>query len=158
MKRFSISEVIEQAIQTEELGYEFYTRMAKRFEEHEGLQRLFNTLALKELQHKNTFTKLKEITGESEPEDWEEVIPYFRAMTESEFFLGKGKSLPSMDGIKTPHDAVRFAIGFEKETLLYFLGIRDAVKEKEVVDEIIHEERNHIMWLSKFGESMLKTV
>ncbi len=157
MERFSITEVIEQAIQTEELGYEFYSRMAKRFEDNEGLQRLFDRLALKELQHKNTFKELQEITGESKPEDWEEVIPYLRAMSESEFFLGKDKSLTSIENIKTAHDAVRFAINFEKETMLYFLGIRDVVKEKEVVDEIIHEEKNHIAWLSRFGEGVLKT-
>jgi len=153
---FSITEIIEQAIQTEELGYEFYTRMAKRFEGDEGLQRLFNTLALKELQHKNTFAELKGMTGETEPEGWEEAIPYFRAMTESEFFLGRDKSLPSLEGIKTTRDAVRFAINFEKETLLYFIGMREMVKEKEVVDEIIHEERNHIAWLSKFGDRFIK--
>jgi rubrerythrin len=155
MERFSITEVIEQAIQTEELGYEFYTHMAKRFEEHQGLQKLFDTLALKELQHKNTFTELRDVIGEQEIEGWEEIKPYFRAMTESEFFLGKGKSLPSMADIKTPHDALRLAVNFEKETLLYFLGIRDVVKEKEVIDEIIQEERNHIVWLSKFGEEMV---
>lgn len=156
MERFSITEVIEQAIQTEELGYEFYQRMAKRFEDNEGLHRLFDTLALKELQHKNTFKELKGITGEEEPEGIEDVTPYFRAMSESEFFLGKDKSLPSLENIKTADEAVRFAINFEKETMLYFLGIRDLVKEKEVVDEIIHEEKNHIMWLSRFGTSITR--
>ncbi len=156
MEKLSITEVIEQAVQTERLGYEFYTKMAKRFEDNEGLRRLFDMLAQKELRHKLAFSELKDITGESEPEDWGEVVPFFRAMAESEFFLGKDKSLPSLEHIKTTYDAVRFAINFEKETMLYFLGIRDAVKEKEVVDEIIHEEKNHIVWLSKFGEEIVK--
>jgi rubrerythrin len=153
MKRFSITEVIEQAIQTEQLGYEFYTGMAKRFEDNEGLRRLFETLAQKELRHKKAFSELKEITGEKEPEGWEEVSSYFRAVVESEFFLGKDKSLPSMKHLETPHDAVRFAIGFEKETMLYFVGLRDLVKEKDIIDEIISEEKSHIRWLVAFGES-----
>ncbi len=75
---------------------------------------------------------------------------------ESEFFLGKNKSLPSMDRIRSVEEAVNFALGFEKETLLYFYWLRDAVKEKEVVEEIINEERSHIMWLNKFKASFKK--
>jgi hypothetical protein len=33
-----------------------------------------------------------------------------------------------MDHIKTVKDAVKFAIGFEKETLLYFLALRGVVR------------------------------
>jgi rubrerythrin len=73
---------------------------------------------------------------------------------ESQFFLGKGKSLPSMDHLKTVADAVNFALGFEKETLLYFFELRSLVKEKEMVDEIINEEKSHIMWLDAFRKTM----
>lgn len=79
-----------------------------------------------------------------------------RAIVESEFFLGKNKSLPSMDHIKSVEDAINFAIGFEKETLLYFYGIMDAVKEKEIVEEIINEERSHIRWLSAFKGGLVR--
>lgn len=156
MSGFTVHEVIEQAVQTEKLGYQFYTEMAKRFREEEGLNRLFTTLAEKELRHEKVFKELLEMVGESEPEGWEDISAYMRAMVESEFFLGKEKSLPSMSNIRTVDDAVRFAIGFEKETLLYFHGIRDAVKEKEIVDEIINEEKSHIMWLTRFRDSFLK--
>ncbi len=162
MERFSvrrilwIREVIEQAIQTERLGYQFYTEMAKRFGENEGLKKLFETLAVKELRHEKTFSELKEISGTEEPEGWDEVSQYLRAIVESEFFLGKDKSLPSLKHLEKASDAVNFAIGFEKETLLYFYAIRDMVKGKEVIDEIINEEKSHIMWLNKFGESFLK--
>jgi rubrerythrin len=79
-----------------------------------------------------------------------------RTILESEFFLSKNKSLPSMEKIKTVEDAVNFALGFEKETLLYFYGIMSAVKEREVVEEIINEEKSHIMWLSTFRSSLVK--
>jgi rubrerythrin len=150
MERFSITEVIEQAVQTETLGYEFYNKMAKRFEKNEGLGRLFETLAQRELVHKKNFLELKEITGEGEPNNWEEISLYLRAIVESEFFLGKGKSLPSLEGVKTAEDAIKFAIGFEKETMLYFIGLKDAVKDKEIVEEIINEEKSHIKWLMAF--------
>ncbi len=154
MERFSIGEVIEQAVQTEKLGYQFYTKMSERFKAEEKLNNLFSILAKKELRHEKVFSGLKEIVEDSEPEGWEEVTHYMRAMVESEFFLGKKKSLPSLGKIKTITDAVKFAIGFEKETLLYFYGLRDLVKEKDVVDEIINEEKSHIMWLSSFKSSL----
>jgi len=157
MERFSITEVIEQAIQTEELGYEFYKKMSKRFEDNKELERLFTTLAIKELEHKDTFRKLRERIDEKEPDNWEEVKPYLRAMVESEFFLGNDKTPQLMEAIDTAHDAVRFAINFEKETMLYFIGIRDVVNEKEIVDKIINEEKSHIMWLSTFSTGLSKT-
>lgn len=156
MAEFTIHEVIEQAVQTEKLGYLFYTEMAQRFKDEEALRRLFETLAEKELRHERVFTELFEVVGESEPGEWEEISAYMRAIVESEFFLGKNKALPSMANIKNAEDAVRFAIAFEKETLLYFHGIRDAVKEKEIVDEIINEEKSHIMWLVSFKDSFKK--
>lgn len=157
MEKFSIREALEQAVQTEKLGYQFYTAIAKRFkDENEDLNKLFTTLADKELRHEKTYSELKEIVGDEEPEGWEYISQYMRAMVESEFFLGKNKSLPSMDKINTVSDAVNFALGFEKETLLYFYGIKDAVKEKEIVSEIINEERSHIMWLNAFKNSLIK--
>lgn len=157
MERFSIGEVIEQAVQTERLGYQFYTGMAEKFRGDQGLNRLFSTLAEKELRHEKTFSELKEVVGDREVEGWDEVTHYMRAIVESEFFLGKNKALPSMDGIRTVGDAVKFAIGFEKETLLYFIGIRDAVQEKDVVDEIINEEKSHIRWLAAFKVNLGKS-
>lgn len=156
MESYSIREVVEQAVRTERLGYEFYTTIAKRFEKNEGLKKLFDTLAGKELVHEKMFLELRDMMGEEEPEAWAEVSEYMRAIVQSEFFLGRNKSLPSLDHVKTVEDAVRFAMGFEKETLLYFYGLRDAVQEKDVVDEIINEERSHLMWLAKFKDSFIK--
>lgn len=156
MSIFTVHEVIEQAVQTEKLGYQFYTEMAQRFRDTEELRKLFTTLAENELRHEKVFKELLKMVGDQEPEGWGDISAYMRAMVESEFFLGKEKSLPAITHIKTVDDAVKFAIGFEKETLLYFHGIRDALKEKEVVDEIINEEKSHIMWLTRFRDSFLK--
>ncbi len=152
----NIREIIEQAIQTEKLGYQFYTSMSQKFKDDRGLKDLFTTLAEKELKHEQTFRELLDIRGNEEIEGIEELSMYMRAIVESEFFLGKNKSLPAMHNIKSVDDAVNFAINFEKETLLYFHGLRDAVREKEVVDEIINEEKSHIRWLTSFRNKFIK--
>jgi rubrerythrin len=150
MEKFSLREAIEQAVQTERLGFEFYREMAKRFSDKPQTRDLCETLARKELDHEKRFSELMGAVKDGGEEDWDEVSKYLRAIVESEFFLGKGKSLPSLAAVKTVADAVRFAIGFEKETLLYFYAIRDVLKEKDVVSGIIAEEKTHILWLSRF--------
>ena len=152
MNKYNITEVLEMAVQTEKLGFQFYTSMAEKFKDDTELVKLFTTLASKEKTHEKTFSKLKDMVAKSgaEPVEWGEVTNYMRAFVESEFFLGKGKSLPSMDHLRTAKDAVKFALGFEKETLLYFMELRKIVKEKEVVDEVINEEKSHIAWLASF--------
>lgn len=154
MERFSVSEVIEQAIQTEKLGYDFYNAMAKRFEKEGNLKKLFDTLAMKEREHEKMFSGLMKSASHLIPENWGEISNYLRAIVESEFFLGKDKSLPSLDNLESVEDAVRFAVGFEKETLLYYHSLRDVVKEKDIIDEIIDEEKNHIAWLSEFKKTL----
>lgn len=152
MNRYSINEIIEMAVRTEVLGSRFYASMARKFRKNAELVNLFTTLAAKEKTHEKTFLELKDMVSRSgpEPQDWDEVSNYLRAFVESEFFLGRGKSLPSMTGIRSAKSAVAFALGFEKETLLYFMELRKIVKEKEVVDEVINEEKSHIMWLAAF--------
>ena len=156
MEKYSIREAVAQAVQAEKLGYQFYTSMAERFRADEGLNSLFTVLATKELQHEKRFSELLGILKDPEPAGWEEAEQYLRAIVESEFFLGKNKSLPSMEKVKTVEDAVSFAVGFEKDTLLYFYGMRDVVKEKEVIDEIINEEMSHIRWLNRFRQGLVK--
>ncbi len=156
MESYSVREVVEMAIRTEKLGHEFYTGMAGKFGDDQGLRDLFTRLATMELKHERIFTGLLDkITG-SEPNEWTEVQYYFRAMMESEFLLGSGKSLPNLDHVKTVANATDFAIGFEKETILFFTGMRSAVADADrpVVDGIIEEEMSHIAILTRFRESL----
>lgn len=44
MVKFSTIEVIEQAVQTEKLGNEFYSKMAKRFQQNKAVYRAGNSL------------------------------------------------------------------------------------------------------------------
>jgi rubrerythrin len=156
MEKYSVTEVVEQAVQTEKLGFDFYTTMAEKFKENAGLKELFDTLALKERSHEKRFSDLKDSVKDAGVAEWEEVSKYLRAIVESEFFLGSNKSLPSLDHVKTVLDAVRFALGFEKETLLYFYAIKDVIQEKGVVAQIIEEEKSHITWLDKFRQGLAR--
>ncbi|HDH04278.1 MAG TPA: hypothetical protein ENH01_00995 [Nitrospirae bacterium] len=151
---FSIGEIVELALQTERLGYEFYTAMSRRFENDEKLRGLFEMLAFKERTHEKIFSDIQGKVKDERLENREEVSRYLRAIVESEFFLGKEKSLPPLEHVKSVVGAVNFALSFEKETLLYFYNLRDVVTEKKIIDEIIKEEREHIVWLRDYKESI----
>ena len=154
MKKFSIREVVEQAVQTEKLGYDFYSGMSKKFAKESKFKKLFDALAVMEQQHEKIFLELRDKVEDHNIENPEEVSAYLRAIVESEFFLGKNKSLPSLEHLKSFADAVKFALGFERETLLYYYSLKDVVKEKELVNEIIEEEKSHIRWLSEFKKKL----
>lgn len=154
MGDYSVSEVVEQAVQTEKLGFDFYTKMSEKFSDNEGLKNLFDTLAVKEQQHEATFSSLKDKVADQKFENWEEAGKYMRSIVESEFFLGNNKSLPSLEHIESVEDAVNFAIGFEKETLLYFYHLKSALNDKDTIDKIIKEEQSHLVWLSDFRKTL----
>ncbi len=153
MMKFSVREVIEQAIQTEKRGNEFYMTMAKKFQDKSELKKLFELLAAHETKHGQSFSDLASRLGEEEPQDWEEITLYLQALVDSEFFLGKDKCLPSMEHVKTARDAIDLALCFERETLLYYYALREGTKEKDIIDKIIKEEKSHIVWLSNLRKS-----
>jgi rubrerythrin len=156
MGRYSVREAIEMAVRTEKLGYRFYTTTAKKFKKNQGLYDLFMNLANMELTHERTFTALLDRIHDAEPSGWEEAGNFLRAIVESEFFLGRGKSLPKAAQVKSVGKAVDFALGFEKETALFFVGIKGFVPKADryLVDEIIAEEKRHIAYLSEFRAAL----
>ena len=157
MNEYSAKEIVEMAIQTERLGYKFYTELADSMTENPEMVKLFQTLANMEAKHEETFQrladKLDKDSGQVQMNQWEEAQNYFRAVVESEFFMGN-KSLPSLDNITTAHDAADAALKFEKETLLFFIGMRHLMHDTDAVEKIINEEARHIAWLSRFKESI----
>ena len=155
---FSGDEIIELAVQTEETGYAFYTQALENAK-NEKLKSLFKYLADAELKHKETYLSLKDAIAESAqgmPIDWDELGLYIKAMTDSSFFLGGDKNINLASKSSDEKEAVDFAIGFEKDTLLFFYQILDIVKPKErpVVEKIVAEEKDHIKKLVDIKKAM----
>jgi len=155
---FSGDEIIEMAVKTEETGYTFYN-LASENATSDKLKDLFAYLAKEELKHKEAYLALTDAIGETAqglPIDWEEMSLYVKAMTDSSFFLGGDKNINLATMSSNEKEAVDFAIGFEKDTLLFFYHLRDIVKEtnRPVVDGIINEEKVHIQKLSEIKQSL----
>ena len=155
---FSGDEIIEMAVKTEETGYTFYN-LASENTASDKLKDLFDYLAKEELKHKEAYLALTDAIGETTqgvPIDWEEMSLYVKAMTDSSFFLGSEKNINLATKTSDEKEVVDFAIGFEKDTLLFFYHLRDIVKEtnRPVVDGIINEEKAHIQKLTEIKQSL----
>ena len=155
---FSGDEIIKMAVQTEETGYELY-RLAHENAKSAKLKDLFNYLADAELRHKETYLGLKDAIAEAPqgvPIDWDELGLYIKAMTDSSFFVGGDKNINLAAKTKDEKEAVDFAIGFEKDTLLFFYQILDIVKsaDRPVVEKIVQEEKEHIKKLAEIKKTL----
>ena len=137
-------------MQTEVRGERFY-RQAMLKAEREEAKDLFKYLAEQEVHHKELFEGLSSqiVFTEIDPATWEEAIGYIVATVDRAFFADDApiRAIPVGD---TLEQMIRQAIGFEKQTLLFFYGLRDIVRpaNQPIIDQIIDEEKGHVRRLS----------
>lgn len=152
---FSPREVIEMAVRTERAGYAFYNKAMETVKDEE-LKETLRYLRNQEEVHQQTFEKLsKEVKELEVPYNWEEASLYIKAMTDSAFFSGEDKAIQRVRESKSEKEILKSAIDFEKETLLFFSELSRMMRpsDREVVEKIMQEEREHIRRLSalRFG-------
>lgn len=153
---YSPLEVIEMAIKIEERGNEFYQHASKKTK-LTPLKTLFNFLADEELKHQKTFKALYKLIDQeiqSLPYNWDEVSRYLQAITDSRFFVSEFNPMSYLARVKTAESLLKYAIEFEKQTLLFYYEIKNFVKDehKSLVDKIIDQEKQHIKKLSLIKE------
>lgn len=151
-------EIIEMAVETERGGKLFYETVAAATHDPR-LAELFRFLAREEDHHIAVFQDLAKTLRER-PEDlpwhWEEVTPYLDAIVDSRYFLGKDKALALARTATTPEEALEHALGFEKETLLFYTELLGLVAEpnRPAVQRLIAEEKSHVVRLRQLRAEM----
>ncbi len=152
------SEVLGFAVYIEQNGYEFYTEGAKKFN-NEKLVKLFHYMAEEEQNHERTFKTLKQEIGsftppESYPGEYEQYMKDYL----------KGFAPKSSDNMKklvadtkNETEALDLALGFEKESVVFYSTLKNFVNEatKKTLDKIIEEEVNHILKINNFKNNEL---
>ena len=151
MALLTADEIIEIAVQIEENGEAFYSAAAETASTDE-IKSLFEDLAVQERYHLRTFQELGRGVVELAlaPDQWDEFQAYTRALLEQSFFSKEEGALSQAAQARDEVEALRAALEFEKETLLFFQRLYDAVRGpgKQKVDQIMQEERQHIRRLS----------
>lgn len=147
---FHIDEVFEMAIQMEENGAEFYRQAANNTGNQEA-KALLNKLAAMEIEHKATFKRLRSEVAQSKNQDaffdpQGEGALYLKAIVNTKVFFEKEIDTSSLE------EVLKEAIWAEKDTTVFYLGIRQNMSEEEPkrqIDKIIEEEMSHIRILSE---------
>ena len=147
---FNADEIFEMAEQMERNGEKFYKSAAATIGD-EAHKKLLLELAAMEVDHEKTFKAMRSDLKSAEksttvfdPEG--EAALYLRALVDTRVFFEKKVDVSSMEKI------LKAAIEAEKDSIVFYLGMKNAVPEKfgqDRIEGIIKEEMGHIRLLSR---------
>lgn len=145
------AEVLEWALEIERNGEAFYNAVIAKSTDPE-IKAVFKDLAIQEEAHAQAFQRMLgalPARGVSSF-DYDEYQAYLQAVLSSALFAGPDKALTLAEEAQNREAALRAAIGFEKDTLLFFYDLRDMVREveREIISDIIREEKTHLRRLA----------
>jgi rubrerythrin len=152
MAFLNASDIMDLAMQVEKNGEAFYRAVAKETRSAHT-RALFEDLAAQETKHYAVFSRLAQTVREKPlmtDQEWDDYLKYMNTTVQSAFFEGSDKALAAARQVQDEKEAVRMAMGFEKETLLFFYDLRDAIhgSERSFVEKVMTEEKSHIRRLA----------
>ena len=158
---FNTDEVFEMAIRIENNGAAFY-RKAASLQSDTKNQKFLESLANMEDQHKRIFTEMRTTLTEKDKspkvfDPYDEVSQYLAAMADNMGGEGSPSVAESLTGNETLEEILQTAVGLEKDSILFYLGIKDLIPSRsgqDRIDDIIKEERRHVIQLSNLLEKL----
>ena len=158
MALLTAAEALKWAMEIEENGEAFYNAVAAKSADAET-KALLEDLAIQERGHYQVFQKmLEEVRPHPDLSDvgyeYEEYQAYLQVVLASALFAGPDKGLTLAEQAKDREAALQAAMGFEKDTLLFFYDLREMVSEaeRETITAIINEEKTHLRRLAKMSQ------
>ena len=153
---YNADEIFEMAEQIERNGAKFYRRVAEKAATSQSREFLLHLAAMED-EHEGVFAAiradmLKEgqaatVNPVFDPEG--QAAMYLKAMADGHVFDTKMAPSQRLTGKETMAEILQIAIGLEKDSIVFYLGIKEMVGElgKEKVDQVIHAELDHITLL-----------
>ena len=154
---FSGSEIVELGIQIEKNGRDFYDTLVRQ-SRNKKAKEIFKYLAGEEEKHIATFRRILDKLEKYEPPESYpgEYFAYMNALASDYVFTQKNKGEEIAKNITSDKEAVDTGIGFEKDSILFYEGMRKVVPEYDhgVIDELIAQEQNHLRQLSDLKKGL----
>ena len=152
--RFNADEILEMALEIERKGAAFYMRAAE-LAQSSPAKAMFLELAAMEEDHEKTFSEMKAgLSAEERKEmtyDPHGDLPrYLSTFADKGMARQQAGSEVELSGKESVQDILRLAIGMEKDSVVFYLGLQDLVPARvggARVDEILKEEMGHIATL-----------
>lgn len=151
---FNADEIFEMAEQIERNGGKFYRAAAEKFP---AVNDILLSLAAMEDEHLKTFADMRtELSGTEleepvfDPDGQAQM--YLRVMADGNVFDVKVDPVEQLATKNTPEDVLKMAIGVERDSIAFYVGLKEAVSRragKDKVDDIIKEEMGHIVTLNE---------
>jgi rubrerythrin len=153
---FSADEVFEMAEQIERNGAKFYREAAAKISDRQAKD-LFLRLAGMEDGHLRTFGQMRKTLSAREKEETTfdpegEAAFYLQAMAADRGSEGKKTPTMKLTGQESTPELFDIAIGAEKNSILYYVGLKGLVPEgagRDKVEVIIREEAGHLAELRR---------
>ena len=154
---YNVDEVFEMAIHIEENGAAFYRKAAEQ-QQDPADKEFLEKLAKMEDKHQATFEEMRKDVTDAEKQSTvfdpqEELTLYLKAMADAHGGEGSPEVANFFTGRESMAEIITMAIGLEKESILFYIGLKDLVPPKygqDKIDHIIKEERMHIAQLQGF--------
>jgi rubrerythrin len=152
-EQLSSEEVVRVAMNMEEHGIEFYSRMAEKVEQTET-QDVFLRLAEDEKGHLKTFSGLMENIGAvwgGTADQEREIDAYLRSLIELQTFGKEETGIVDRPDV-TSQQAIKFAVHAEKDAIVYYGGAAEHAgtgKAKDAFNRIAGEEMRHLALLTQ---------
>jgi rubrerythrin len=147
---FNADEVFEMAEQIERNAGKFYREAATRTAER-SMKEMFLRLAAMEDSHLRTFHEMRQSLSDQEkgpttfdPEG--QAALYLQAMADDRGFEGMRNRGVKLTGRESARELLEIAIGAEKNSILYYVGLKPLVPDevgKDRIEAIIREEVSH---------------
>ena len=152
---FNADEVFEMAVRIESNGAAFYRKAAGMQSDAEN-KKFLEGLAAMEDQHQKTFAEMRKALTEKDKggkvfDPYDETSQYLASMADTLGGEGSPTAADALTGDETLEDILETALGLEKDSILFYLGLKDLVPHKygqEKIDEIIREEKRHVAQLA----------
>ncbi|MDR2387939.1 MAG: ferritin family protein [Deltaproteobacteria bacterium] len=151
---FNAWDAFKIAVNMEENGLKFYKAAAKKFTG--PISELFNSLAQEEEIHKSIFTRFLNGLPQEQPTIYDpdnETDDYLKMMASIHVFKNEPEDLDKlMAGINTVEDALKLAMSFEKDSIVFFVQLKnaaDSLSDEVSVDRLVLEEAKHLRKLSR---------
>jgi rubrerythrin len=149
---FSGEEIIEIALQMEESGKLFYEK-ALEYAKNDKLKEMLVYLAKEEEKHAKTFSGLgKDLKNNFKPNEQYvgEYGEYVKSLINSHVFrINQVEDL--VKDIKNDKDILRFALNFEKDSIVIFQEFKNAANKEgaPLLEKLVNEEKGHIQKISE---------
>jgi rubrerythrin len=154
---FAGSEVVEIAVQIEKNGRDFYRVLMNMSKDPKALD-MYKYLSGEEEKHIVVFQKMLESIGQYDaPEAYpDEYVAYMKALASEHVFTQEGKGAELAKKVKTDKEAIDMGIGFEKDSIIFYEGMKKAVPEYDlkIIDELILQEQGHLRKLSELKQKI----